>query len=91
MLKTSLSNNKPFIKIVPKKYHLFKLIEILDERNVKEHLSFYHPFYGSGHYQRLYISDDTNYMLERLVNQRVFLYRRECVPMTKNEGNTKLC
>ena len=38
---------------------------------------FVHVFYGKGKYQRLYLSDNLDYLLERLVNQRVFLYKRQ--------------
>lgn len=68
MLRTSLENNKPYIKIMPKKYHNFKLIEIVNEIEIKEHFTFIHPFYGVGSYQRIYLSDNLEYMMERLVN-----------------------
>ena len=51
-----------------KKFHNFKMIEIINEYEVKEHFTFTHPFYGVGNYQRIYFSDDLEYMLERLVN-----------------------
>lgn len=50
MLKTSLENNTPYISIEQKKFHEFKLIEIMNENEVKEHFSFIHPFYGKGKY-----------------------------------------
>ena len=51
------------------------MIEILNQNEVEEHFTFVHPYYN-GEYQRIYFSDDLNYMLERLQNQRVFFYRR---------------
>lgn len=60
-----------------KKFHNFKLIEIVNEYEVKEHFTFIHPFYGKGNYQRIYISDNMEYMIERLVNQRIFLYQKQ--------------
>jgi len=77
MLRTSLENNKPYIKIMGKKFHNYKVIEIMNETEVKEHFTFIHPFYGVGKYQRLYLSQNMEYMIERLVNQRVFLYQRQ--------------
>lgn len=68
MLRTSLENNKTYIKVMQKKFHNFKLIEIMNEFEVKEHFTFIHPFYGIGKYQRIYISDNMEYMLERLIN-----------------------
>lgn len=77
MLRTSLENNKPHVRNMQKKFHNFKMIEIINEREVKEHFTFIHPFYGKGKYQRIYLSDNMEYMLERLVNQRVFLYQKQ--------------
>lgn len=68
MLRTSLENNKPYIKIMQKKFHNFKMIEIVNEYEVKEHFTFTHAFYGTGNYQRIYFSENMEYMLERLVN-----------------------
>jgi hypothetical protein len=76
-LRTSLENNTPYIKLVGKKYHNFKLIEIINESEIKEHFTFIHPFYGVGKYQRIYFSENNEYMLERLVNQKVTLYHRK--------------
>lgn len=50
MLRTSLENNKPYIKIMQKKFHNFKLIEIINECEIKEHFTFIHPFFGVGKY-----------------------------------------
>lgn len=68
MLRTSLKNNKPYITIMAKKFHNFKMIEIINEFEIKEHFTFVHAFYGLGNYQRLYLSENLEYMLERLVN-----------------------
>jgi hypothetical protein len=76
MLATSLGNNKAYTSLVEKKFHNFKLIEIINEVEIKEHFRFVHPFYGIGKYQRIYIANNTEYMLERLINQKVLLYRR---------------
>ena len=73
-LKTSLQNNTPYIKIEKKTFLRHKVIEILDSTSITEHFSFVHPNYGYGEYQRIYFSDDLNYMLERLSNQRVCVY-----------------
>lgn len=49
----------------------------MSSTEVKQHFTFVHPYYGAGVYQRIYFSDDLNFMLERIINQRVFLYKRE--------------
>jgi hypothetical protein len=50
MLRTSLENNKSFLKLLGKTFHNFKVIEVINEFEVKEHLNFVHPFYGVGKY-----------------------------------------
>jgi hypothetical protein len=52
------------------------LIEILSDTEVKIHYEFIHPHIENEPYQRMYISDDNEYMLERLLNQRVFFYKK---------------
>lgn len=47
----------------------------MNEREVKEHLSFIHPFYG-GKLQNIFFSQDLGYMFEHLVNERYLLYKR---------------
>ena len=76
-LRTSLSNNTPYISIEKKTFHNFKLIEILNEFEVKEHFTFVFAFHGKGKYQRIYLSDNMEYLLERLNNQRVYLYQKK--------------
>ena len=65
-LTTSLKNNTAYTKIEQKTFRQFKLMEILNETEVIEHYKFAHPHYGYGNYQRIYFSDDNEYMLERL-------------------------
>lgn len=48
----------------------------MNEAEVKEHLTFIHPFYQSDK-QRIYFDDKNEYMLEKLGHPRVFLYERE--------------
>ncbi len=82
MVKTTLKNTKSYIEEIKKEFRNFKLIEIINEFEVKEHLTFVHPFYGIGgssKYQRLYISDNMKHMIERLDNQRVIFYKREMI------------
>ncbi len=76
MLTTSFQNNVAYTSLVEKKFHNFKLIEILNESEIKEHFRFVHPFYGKGKYQRIYLANNMEYMLERLINQKVLLYKR---------------
>lgn len=59
MLRTSLENNQPYIKVMTKTFHNFKMIEIANEYEVKELFTFVHPYYGDGKYQRIYFSSDT--------------------------------
>jgi len=59
-----------------KKFYKFKLIEIMDEKTVFEHCTFIFPFYN-GKMQRLYFSENTMYMLERLSNSRTNIYDRK--------------
>lgn len=51
------------------------MIEILDSCEVLEHFNFIHPYYGDDKFQRLFFSDDLEYMLERH-EQNVILYKR---------------
>ena len=76
MLATAFMNNVAYTSLVQKAFHDYKLIEIINEYEIKEHFSFIHPFYGVGKYQRIYISENMDYMLERLINQKVLLYQR---------------
>lgn len=46
MLRTSLENSEPYIKLVGKKFHNFKIIEIISETEAKEHFTFLHPYYN---------------------------------------------
>lgn len=63
-----------FIKKIKKTFYEFKLIEIINEREVKEHFSFIHPYYES--MKLIYFSSDGRYMYERLINSRLFIYER---------------
>ena len=68
MLTTSLENNTPYMKIVVKKFHKFKMLEIINEREVKVHFEFIHPIYETDNYHRIYFSENLEYMLEKLIN-----------------------
>jgi hypothetical protein len=46
MLRTSLENNKSFVKKIEKTFHNFKVIEVINEFEVKEHFNFVHPLYN---------------------------------------------
>lgn len=65
-LKTSLKNCTPYTKSQGKKFFNFKLLEILNDKEVKEHYQFTHYSLGVGKQQKLYISDNSQFMLERL-------------------------
>jgi CTP-dependent riboflavin kinase len=45
MLSTSLENNMAYLSIVNKTFHEFKVVEIINEREVRDHFSFVHPIY----------------------------------------------
>ena len=53
----------------------FKLIEIINEDEVKEHIQFIHPVYPNEH-QRIFFSDNNQYMLEKFTHPRVFIYEK---------------
>ena len=54
-LQTNLQKQIPFVKKTAKDYHEFRLIEIVDEHDVKEIASFIYP-YWRGQKQYLYFS-----------------------------------
>lgn len=59
-----------------KEFREFRLIEIVSEMEIKEHMVFIHPFYTKEK-QRLFFDSKNQYMLEKLGHPRVFLYERE--------------
>jgi hypothetical protein len=74
MVKSHLKSQISFIKRTEKNFYEFRLIEIINEREVKEHLSFIHPFYEDRKRQAIYISNTTEFMFEVLPNGRYFMY-----------------
>jgi hypothetical protein len=84
-MKCSLEGNTAFMNMVGKTYHRFKLLEIISPNEIKTHFSFIHPLYDDG-YQRIYFSENLEHMLERLMNQRCFLYKRDSID---ENGETK--
>jgi hypothetical protein len=50
MLTTSLENNTAYLKIVQKTFHEFKMVEIVNEKEILEHFRFVHPVYQDGNY-----------------------------------------
>jgi hypothetical protein len=65
-----------FAQIQNKEFREFRVIEIVSETEVKEHLTFIHPVYHNEK-QRLYFDSKNKYMIEKLNHPRVFLYERE--------------
>lgn len=62
---------------------MFKLIEVINEYDVIEHISFVFPYYTyKGSIQELYFNTNHKLMLERLDDNRVFLYKQQYL-----EGN----
>ena len=68
MTKAHIKSQVSFIKKSEKHFYEFRLIEILNEREVKEHLTFVHPFYEDRRCQNIFFSQDTEYMYEHLSN-----------------------
>ena len=71
----ALKNQVPFAKRFDKAYHQFKLVEIVNEREVKEVASFTYPFWKE-QMQYLYFSEDAKFMYERLFFERAQIYER---------------
>jgi hypothetical protein len=85
MTKSNIKSQVSFIKKSEKSFYEFRLIEIINEREVKEHLSFIHPFYEDKTCQNIFFSQDTDYMFEHLSNQRFFLYKKVQGPSGSNK------
>jgi hypothetical protein len=83
MTKSHLRSQISFVKKSEKAFYEYKLIEIINEREVKEHISFIHPFY-EGQCQNIFFSHDHEYMFEHLFNQRYFLYKKVQGPAGTN-------
>ena len=73
-INSELGADTSYVSTLEKKFYRFRVIEIMDTQEVKEHFSFVHPYYGDDKYQRLFFSEDLDLMLERQ-DQNVFLYR----------------
>lgn len=50
MLETTLTNDTPYISIEQKKFHKFKIVELINDREIMHHQEFVHAFYGTGKY-----------------------------------------
>ena len=87
MTKSYMKSQVSFLKRTEKNFYEFKLIEIVNEREVKEHMTFVHPFYEDKKRQFLYISNDCKMMFEILNNGRYFLYQKEA---GKVDGTNKI-
>lgn len=72
---SSVKNQISFIAQQKRELRKFKLIEIMNEEEVKVHISFYHHVYPNMHH-RIYFNDNTQYMLEKLPYPRIFLYEK---------------
>jgi hypothetical protein len=74
-LSTDIGSGSAYVSSKQKTFHRFKLLELMDSSEVKEHFMFIHPYYGDNKFQRLFFSDDLHYMIERQ-EQNVFYYKR---------------
>ena len=74
-LKSELGVNSSYVSTIQKKFYRFRVIQIMETNEVFEHFSFTHPYYGDDKFQRIFFSEDLDYMLERQ-EQNVLLYRR---------------
>ncbi|CDW71887.1 wd-40 repeat protein [Stylonychia lemnae] len=72
----SAHNQVSYAQIQKKEFREYRLIEIVSDIEVKEHLVFIHPFYFNDK-QRIYFDSKNQYMLEKLGHPRVFLYEKE--------------
>jgi|LauGreDrversion4_2_1035121.scaffolds.fasta_scaffold44840_2 hypothetical protein len=90
MTKTNMRGQVPYIKRIPKTFYEFRVIEIVNEREIKEHFSFVFPYYGGGerNIQHMFFSNDLFYMIERLVNARAFIYKQ--VPLRDRNNPTRV-
>ena len=74
--ESSVINQKTFSDSLGREFREFRLIEIVNEKEVMEHASFVHSFYP-GKKQRFYFDDINQFMLEKLSHPRVFLYKMD--------------
>ena len=74
-LKSELGVNSSYVSTIQKKFYRFRVIQIMETNEVFEHFSFTHPYYGDDKFQRIFFSENLDYMLERQ-EQNVLLYRR---------------
>jgi hypothetical protein len=56
MTKTHMKAQVSYVKKSQKNFYEYKLIEIINEREVKEHLSFIHPFFEDRSVQNMFFS-----------------------------------
>lgn len=89
-LKSELGHNSSYVSTMEKKFFRFRVIEILNTQEIFEHFSFIHPYYGDDKFQRLFFSDDLQYMLERQ-EQNVLLYKRHNKPRSTPNLEDESC
>jgi hypothetical protein len=65
-----------------KEFREFRLIEIISEAEIKEHMIFIHPLYLNNT-QKLYFDSTNYYMIEKLGHPRVFIYEKEELKATR--------
>lgn len=80
-IQCSIENQISFVKKSPKKFYLFKVIEIVNEKEVKEHATFIKPYYANSK-QFVYFSQNMEYMIESFFNSRVYLFKKKDVRST---------
>jgi hypothetical protein len=73
------------VKAAAKKFYHFKVIEIVNEKEIKEHCSFIRPYY-EGSLQFIFFSDNLEFMVESFFNSRVYLLKRRDI-----KGNGATC
>lgn len=71
-----IENQVSYNQRIEKKFFEFKVIEIVSDCEIVEHLTFIHPIYPDT-VQFLYFSDDLKYLYERQKYERHFLYQIE--------------
>lgn len=69
-----------------KEHREFRLVSIVNEFEVEEHARFIFPIY-TGQTQKLYFSEKCDFMIEKVNNNRVFVYTKERVSPATTDCN----
>ncbi len=73
LMHKEISKILPYMLMQPKKFHEFKLVEVLNEMEIKVHSTFVHAVFEME--QKIYLSKNVKWMIERLGYSDVYLYQ----------------